>query len=717
MTNAQFSYQFTADISNLIQGINAAIAAITTLTTSTDALTNSFTKTQTQATATKDKVVSVSEGFAKLGAAITNTSKITQNFSAVTDLARGVLQTFVASSLGDFFQKAVNSSTSLIENMNLFRVAVGEDLPVMDKWLDQLSEASQYDPSNLARATGTYREISDAMGMPAAQADMVAKGLTSLSVDTSSFFNKDQAQVATSFQAAIVGLTKPVRQYGMAVSLSALQQEAEILGLKKKVTTMSEADKIGLRYIRMMKNAGIQHGDFARTVESPGNQLRILQNQILLFTRAIGDMLMPTLQRVLPYINGFMMAMTKVANILAAAFGYVMPEFEVPLNTASTAADDAAAAVDGLNSEINKLTAGFDELNVLSAGGITSSAGLFDMDPKIAAEMAQFKTDLDEVKMRAQEISLEILNWLGFFQDINGNWKWNKDLAPWWLQDLVDLIKWVGENWRMLLVLVAAWKLITTAWAVVQWVADIKKSLFLLNGAFVATGNAGVAGAGVANGAFATLLATLTAIAAYAIIAIEVSYIIGMVWKMFDADNAADMAIQNNIDSLISGIQALQTARVTAVKAKKSTTNIDEQIVDFKARLSVAQATPTMSRVSGSDILSGLGTFASDPIGVFYNLLNPAKGATGGAVSKPTQALIGEGKYDEILLPVGGSPQEADLVNAIAKAIGKQNNGNGNVTVTVKIGDKDWNAFVYQSSQKGRQLVGAQPIQGGAFSV
>lgn len=50
-------------------------------------------------------------------------------------------------------------------------------------------------------------------------------------------------------------------------------------------------------------------------------------------------------------------------------------------------------------------------------------------------------------------------------------------------------------------------------------------------------------------------------------------------------------------------------------------------------------------------------------------LLDAPKMATGGVVTKPTFALIGEGKYNEAVLPLGNSPQMRNLKNDIANAV------------------------------------------------
>ena len=87
--------------------------------------------------------------------------------------------------------------------------------------------------------------------------------------------------------------------------------------------------------------------------------------------------------------------------------------------------------------------------------------------------------------------------------------------------------------------------------------------------------------------------------------------------------------------------------------------------------------------------------------------------ATGGVVTSPTQLIAGEGKYSEAILPLDDSPQMQDLIDKIAEAVDKDkpDNSGGPTEVHVYIGGKEYDAFTYKSSQRGKTVVGKQPIK------
>ena len=83
--------------------------------------------------------------------------------------------------------------------------------------------------------------------------------------------------------------------------------------------------------------------------------------------------------------------------------------------------------------------------------------------------------------------------------------------------------------------------------------------------------------------------------------------------------------------------------------------------------------------------------------------------AYGGVVNGPTRALIGEAGRSEAVIPLDNSPQMLDLIDKIADKV----NTTGETVVKVYIGDREWDAFTYESAQRGSKLVGAQPIREG----
>jgi hypothetical protein len=88
---------------------------------------------------------------------------------------------------------------------------------------------------------------------------------------------------------------------------------------------MTEAQKAQLRYIQIIKQSSEWQTDMAKTLMSPANATRILRQQFTLLARAIGNVLIPIVMTVIPYVMVLTQWLTtlanKVAKVLEKLFG------------------------------------------------------------------------------------------------------------------------------------------------------------------------------------------------------------------------------------------------------------------------------------------------------------------------------------------------------------------------------------------------------------
>jgi hypothetical protein len=306
------------------------------------------------------------------------------------------LGALTAIKLGDWFAKSMKESISFVENLNLFRVAMGESIDEGLKFVNQMSEIYGMDPSNIYRHAGYFYQLTDAIGMADEASSALSLSMTKASNDIASLFNMDIETVVNNMASGLQGMSRAVRKYGMDIRAVTLQETAHAYGLSEKVQNMSEADRMALRYLTMMqqvKNATSQlsdetgkssktMGDFARNIETPANQLRIFKEQITQLGRAIGNFFVPTLSKILPILNGIIMALRTILTYIATVLG-IKTDFGGTFGGVAESASDVSDSVADVGESAKKATKeakklrntilGFDELNVLSAP--TTSAG------------------------------------------------------------------------------------------------------------------------------------------------------------------------------------------------------------------------------------------------------------------------------------------------------------------------------------------------------
>lgn len=310
------------------------------------------------------------------------------------------------------------------------------------------------DPTEAMNNMATIQGLTTSFGMASDKAYVLSKNLTQLGYDLASLKNIPVAESFTKIQAAISGELEPIRRLGVDLSQARLQQELLNLGYSQSVSTLSQADKAVLRYIAIMKQTTDAQGDFARTLSSPANMIRILQAQLNSLARAVGSLLYPALKSILPPLIAAVELVKELVTGIASLMG-VKVEFP-DFSSASDAVGGVTDAMDNTTKATGKAAKafknyimGFDELNVIqkdngSSGGSGSGAGaagnlLGDVD---LSGYDMFKRYNEEFAKQIDSIKEKIRGMLPIIGAVTAAlalWKLTTFIA-----DLVDAIKKIG---------------------------------------------------------------------------------------------------------------------------------------------------------------------------------------------------------------------------------------------------------------------------------
>ena len=280
----------------------------------------------------------------------------------------------------------ITQSNQYIEDLNLFTASMGKYAEEAQNYAEAVSEALGIDPGEFMRSQGVFNTIISGFGVASDKAYLMSKNLTQLGYDIASFFNISFEDAMQKLQSGISGELEPLRRLGYDLSVARLQEEALALGIEKKVSAMTQAEKSQLRYYAIMTQVTTAQGDMARTLNAPANQLRILQAQVTQCARALGNIFIPTLNAVLPYAIALAKIVRMLANSIASLFGFKLPEVDYSGISAGASAvgdlaDNAGNASDGLGKagkaakKLKNALLGIDELNVLSKDDSSSGSG------------------------------------------------------------------------------------------------------------------------------------------------------------------------------------------------------------------------------------------------------------------------------------------------------------------------------------------------------
>lgn len=328
-------------------------------------------------------------------------------------------------------QGMTDESVDFVETSNLFSVSMGKGLKGLNGYYEKAvrfqNELEEKLGTNIAESMNyqaLFNSMSKSMGISAKYAYILSKNFTKLGYDLSSLYNIDPENAMQKLRAGLAGQTKPLRDLGLDITQQSLQPVADELGIERSVKNMSQAEKMILRYITVLKQAQIAQGDFANTMDSPANQLRIFNAQIVAFKRNMGNLWQGLLGGVLPYINGVMMVINELLKMVAKLFGFKVSGQSISLS-ANIGADDLAddlGTASGKAKELKNQLMGFDEINNItlpSSSGSGSGGMSGGIDQRLLDAMQEYDNLMDKVKGKATNIRDKIMEWLGFTKKIN----------------------------------------------------------------------------------------------------------------------------------------------------------------------------------------------------------------------------------------------------------------------------------------------------------
>lgn len=403
-----------ADLDSFADSCQKISTALTPLVSQLDKVGNAFAKLPPQLS----KVVTQSN---RVTAANERQKKSYMSLSSqMNSFMRNMAKLVSLKAIATYLGNAAEKFNSYYEAANLFGVSMKGLTGEASTFINKMETLLGIDPTEAMNNMATIQSLTTSFGLASDKAYVLSKNLTQLGYDLASLKNIPVAESFTKIQAAISGELEPIRRLGVDISNARLQQELLNLGYSQSVSTLSQADKAVLRYIAIMKQTTDAQGDFARTLSSPANMIRILQAQLNSLARAVGSLLYPALKSILPPLIAAVELVKELVTGIASLMG-VKVEFP-DFSSASDAVGGVTDAMDNTTKATGKAAKafknyimGFDELNVIqkdngSSGGSGSGAGaagniLGDVD---LSGYDMFKnyvgSSVDEIKAKLEKL-------------------------------------------------------------------------------------------------------------------------------------------------------------------------------------------------------------------------------------------------------------------------------------------------------------------------
>nr|DAG11350.1 MAG TPA: minor tail protein [Caudoviricetes sp.] len=245
-------------------------------------------------------------------------SAIRQSFNGLGSVVKkiGVLigGAFAIGKLAQFGKECVELGSNLAEVQNVVDVTFTTMSDKVNEFAKNAMTTAGLSETMAKQYVGTFGAMSKSFGFSEAQAYDMSTALTQLTGDVASFYNISQDLAYIKLKSVFTGETETLKDLGVVMTQSALDQYALANGYEKTTSAMTEQEKVALRLAFVQKQLSAASGDFIRTSDSWANQVRVMQLQLQSLKATVGQGLINLFTPVLRVINILLGKLATLAN-------------------------------------------------------------------------------------------------------------------------------------------------------------------------------------------------------------------------------------------------------------------------------------------------------------------------------------------------------------------------------------------------------------------
>lgn len=224
---------------------------------------------------------------------------------------------------------AVKTASDISENLNKMNATFNESADVVEAWSDTSAKEFGIAKNDFLDYVSVYGALSqDILKMTEEQSAEFSKQIIQRSADISSYYNLSLEESNSLMQQLYSGETEGWKRLGITINDTTLQEYAHAEGIQKTVADMTLQEKTMLRIQYAMDKTARAEGDFAKTSDGLANSSRVLKAQIEDLGGNLGQVLLPTVEKVtqgitnvISGINEFITKNPEAANQIVMMLG------------------------------------------------------------------------------------------------------------------------------------------------------------------------------------------------------------------------------------------------------------------------------------------------------------------------------------------------------------------------------------------------------------
>ena len=359
--------------------------------------------------------------------------------SSLKNIGKAAIAAFSVKAVVDFTKSCLELGSNLTEVQNVVDVTFGNLNTQVDEFAKNAIDQFGLGQTVTKKYVGTFGAMAKAFDFNNQAALEMSKTLTGLVGDVASFYNLSSDEAFTKLKSVFTGETETLKDLGIVMTQTALDQYAMANGFAKTTSAMTEQEKTALRYQFVLDKLGLAQGDFARTSDSWANQTRVLSLRFDELKATLGQGFINLFTPIVQGINWVISKLQVLADAFKSFTEFItgkksdsssgVGSLATDLADVTGSADTASDAVSGIGSSAKKAAkdmkslASFDTANVLktsesnSAGngsGSSLNSASLDFGSSLTNTIEQANNEMNSFMDKAKEL-LDIFK-IGFSQ-------------------------------------------------------------------------------------------------------------------------------------------------------------------------------------------------------------------------------------------------------------------------------------------------------------
>lgn len=296
--------------------------------------------------------------------------------------------------LKDFVSSSIELGSNLTEVQNV----VDTSFKTMSSAVNAFAKDAMYNfglsETVAKKYMGTIGAMNNAFGFTEKASYDMAEAVTGLAGDVASFYNLESDEAFTKLKSIWTGETETLKDLGVVMTQTALDQYALNNGFGKTTAKMTEQEKVMLRFQYVTTALSDATGDFVKTQDTWANQTRVLSLRIESLKATMGQGFINLFTPILRGLNSILEKLSAVAEGFKLFTESITGTTAVTQGFANVATGAATAAgnVDNITTslqEAKKELAGFDKISKIGDESSNISSGSSTLADTNIGDMGQ----------------------------------------------------------------------------------------------------------------------------------------------------------------------------------------------------------------------------------------------------------------------------------------------------------------------------------------